>query len=72
MQVKGIKLDEKWKLSKLNVSKSYKIISLPGILYVAPEIRLSNENNKNRRVDQNWIAQVHPVIIQIFYQPRKF
>ncbi|RCN50823.1 hypothetical protein ANCCAN_03022 [Ancylostoma caninum] len=28
-----------------------------GILYVAPEIRLSNENNKKRRVDQNWIGQ---------------
>ncbi|KIH46665.1 hypothetical protein ANCDUO_23280, partial [Ancylostoma duodenale] len=27
------------------------------ILYVAPEIRLSNENNQKRRVDQNWIGQ---------------
>ncbi|EYB83718.1 hypothetical protein Y032_0330g2690 [Ancylostoma ceylanicum] len=29
-----------------------------GILYVAPEIRLSNENNQKRRVDQKWVAQV--------------
>ncbi|EYB83720.1 hypothetical protein Y032_0330g2690 [Ancylostoma ceylanicum] len=28
-----------------------------GILYVAPEIRLSNENNQKRRVDQKWVAQ---------------
>ncbi|KAK6752779.1 hypothetical protein RB195_003903 [Necator americanus] len=27
------------------------------ILYVAPEIRLSNEKNKNRRLDQAWIGQ---------------
>ncbi|KAK6025770.1 adenylate/guanylate cyclase catalytic domain protein [Ostertagia ostertagi] len=27
------------------------------ILYVAPEIRVSNENNKSRRVDQTWVKQ---------------
>ncbi|ETN83174.1 adenylate/guanylate cyclase catalytic domain protein [Necator americanus] len=31
--------------------------ALPGILYVAPEIRLSNDKNKNRRLDQAWIGQ---------------
>ncbi|RCN41435.1 hypothetical protein ANCCAN_12608 [Ancylostoma caninum] len=28
-----------------------------GILYVAPEIRVSNEKNQKRRVDQKWVAQ---------------
>ncbi|CAJ0605270.1 unnamed protein product [Cylicocyclus nassatus] len=28
-----------------------------GILYVAPEMRMSNENNNKRRVDQAWVGQ---------------